>query len=53
MWSFIMDSLKDNFMHNEAVKMLLPNIQEKVKKGAINPTVAGEELLGYFYKSVK
>jgi LAO/AO transport system kinase len=53
MWSFIMDSLKDNFLHNEVVKMLLPDVQEKVRRSEVNPTVAGEELLEYFYKSVK
>lgn len=53
MWSYIMDTMKDNFTSNSKVKIVLKDLQEKVREGKVNPTSAGEELLKCFYSSIK
>lgn len=53
MWSYIMDTLKDDLMSNKEVKHLLSTYTNDVKTGKINPTKAGEEILSRFYCSIK
>lgn len=53
MWSYIMDTLKDDLISNQAVKKLLSDYTEHVKSGRKNPTSAGEEILECFYSSKK
>ncbi|MCX8084555.1 MAG: methylmalonyl Co-A mutase-associated GTPase MeaB [Calditerrivibrio sp.] len=51
MWSYIMDNLKDSLTSNQKVKQLITEINDKVKKGAMNPTKAGEEILSCYFSS--
>jgi len=53
MWSYIMDTLKDNLITNKDVNHLLSVYNSKVRSGEINPTKAGEEILNCFYCSIK
>lgn len=51
MWSYIMDTIKDDLQSSREVRELLSFYSDKVKSGEVNPTTAGAEILQCFYRS--